>query len=77
MKVVHTARTEIEAALIQGILEGAGIPVALSPQGNLPYGEAVDRFWGWGEILVPDGRVEEARELIAGYLASARDESTP
>jgi hypothetical protein len=77
VKVVHTARTEIEAALIQGILEGAGILVALSPQGNLPYGEAVDRFWGWGEILVPDDQAREARELIAGYLASVRDESTP
>jgi Putative prokaryotic signal transducing protein len=77
VKAVRTARTEIEAALIEGILEGAGIPVALSPQGNLPYGEAVDRFWGWGEILVPDNKVEEARELIAGYLSSARDESTP
>jgi hypothetical protein len=75
VKAVHKAATEIEAVLLQGILEGAGIPAALSPQGNLPYGEAVDRFWGWGEILVPDDRVDEARKLVAEYLASLRNES--
>ena len=75
MKVAHSAESEIEAVLLQGILEGAGIPVALRPRGNLPYGEAVDRFWGWGDILVPDDRVDEARTLVAEYLASLHGET--
>lgn len=77
MKVVHTAGSEVEAVMIQGILESAGIPVVLRPQTMVPgYDEALESATGvWGKLLVPDDAEAEARELIAEYLASLRDEA--
>ena len=28
----------------------------------------------WGDLLVPDDRVEEARDLVAGYLSAQVDD---
>lgn len=78
MKVVHTAGSEVEAVMIQGILESAGIPVALRPQQIPGYGEVLESATGvWGDLLVPDEEEAEARELIADYLAALRDEARP
>jgi len=75
VKAVHTAGTEVEAVMVQGILEGAGIPVVLRPRESLAYGDVVELTAGWGELLVPDAHEMAARELVAEYLASVKDEA--
>ncbi|HLW61304.1 MAG TPA: DUF2007 domain-containing protein [bacterium] len=74
MKKVHTATTEVEAVMLQGMLEDAGIPVLLRsnliPGYNRPVGGAWD-----GDLFVPDDRAAEAADLVAGYLKSVKEES--
>ncbi len=78
MKIAHTAGTEVEAVMIQGILESAGILVVLRPQQIPGYGEVLESATGvWGDLLVPDEQEAEARALIAEYLTSLRDEARP
>ncbi len=77
MKIVRTAGSEVEAVMIQGLLESAGIRVSLRPQQMIPgYGEVLVND-GWGDLLVADEQEAEARELIAEYLASLKDEAQP
>lgn len=82
MTSVHTAENEVEAVMLRGILEEAGIPVVLRARPRSPYLEALNPAelyqpgLDWRELrdlLVPDDRTAEAKELIAGYLASLRD----
>lgn len=80
MKVVHTAETEVEAVMLQGLLEEAGIPVVVVPRrtpfnpGALePLGEA--GTWDSADLLVPDDREAEARDLMTAYLASLKEDS--
>ena len=73
MKTVHTAGDETEALMLQGLLEGAGIPVVLRSRQIPGYGDIVERAIGvWGDLLVPDEREGEARSLVTGFLASSR-----
>lgn len=70
MKSVHTAGDEVEALMLQGLLEQAGIPVVLRSRRVPGYGGAVEKATGtWGDLLVPDDREAEARSLLADYLA--------
>ena len=75
MKVIHTAGTEVEAVILKGLLEEAGIPVMVRSREVIAYGELVELAAGWGDLLVPDDRATEARDLIAGYLASVEGEA--
>jgi dihydrodipicolinate synthase/N-acetylneuraminate lyase len=73
MKSVHTASDEVQALMLQGILEEAGIPVLLRSRQLPGYGEVLERATGiWGDLLVPDDREAEARTLVVEYLASLR-----
>lgn len=64
--------------MLQGLLEEAGIPVVLRrmPVSGLPevaYPEVPADL----DLIVPDDRAAEARELITDYLASLKEESSP
>lgn len=73
MKSVHTAGDETEALMLQGLLEGAGIPVLLRSRQISGYGDIIERAIGvWGDLLVPSEREQEARALVTGFLASSR-----
>ena len=73
MRTVHTAGDETEALMLQGLLEGAGIPVVLRSRQISGYGDVIERSIGvWGDLLVPDERETEAHALVTGFLASSR-----
>jgi hypothetical protein len=70
--VVHRVPDATAGALLAGLLENNDIPVHLR-NATLPgYGD-VRRDWGtsaWGELMVQPEQAEEARQLIADYLAA-------
>jgi hypothetical protein len=68
--VAHRVPDAASGALLCGVLENNGIPAVLRSTQLPGYGD-VRRDWStfaWGEILVPGGALEEAREIIADYL---------
>jgi hypothetical protein len=70
--VVHRVPDAAAGALLGGVLEHHGIRAVLR-SAMLPGYGTVRRDWGtsaWGEILVPPEEADEARELIADYLAA-------
>ena len=70
--VAHRVPDAASGALLCGILDQAGIPAVLRGTQLPGYGD-IRRDWStvaWGEILVPGGALEDARELIADYLAA-------
>jgi 2-dehydro-3-deoxy-D-pentonate aldolase len=71
MIAVHTAGDEVEALMLQGALEQAGIPVVLRSRQVPGYADVVESATGmWGDLLVPDERAADARALIRDYLAA-------
>ena len=69
--VVHLVPDAAAGALLTGLLEHCGLHVILRSTMLPGYG-LVRRDWtttAWGEIMVPPAEAEEARELIADYLA--------
>jgi|GraSoiStandDraft_51_1057287.scaffolds.fasta_scaffold756889_1 putative intracellular protease/amidase len=76
MKKIYTATTEVEAVMLKAVLEEAGIPVMVRSNVIPGYERPVGGAWD-GELLVPDDRAAEAREMIAAYLAQVREESQP
>jgi 4-hydroxy-tetrahydrodipicolinate synthase len=76
MKKIHTAANEVEALMLQGLLEQAGIPVLLRSRQIPGYADVLKRATGvWGDLLVPDEQEAEARALVLGYLASRNPEA--
>lgn len=70
--VVHRVPDAAAGALLSGVLEHHGIRAVLR-SATLPGYGTVRRDWStsaWGEILVPPEEADEARELIADYLAA-------
>ncbi len=70
--VVHRVPDAASGALLCGVLENNGIPAVLRSTRLPGYGD-VRRDWSttaWGEILVPGGALEEAREIVGDYLAA-------
>ena len=70
--VVHRVPDAASGALLCGVLEGEGIRTVLRPA-TLPGYGTVRRDWTtthWGEILVRAGDADEARAIIADYLAA-------
>jgi hypothetical protein len=72
MKAAHTAATEVEAVMLKALLEDAGIPVLVRSHLVPGYNTRIPP--GWGDLLVPDEHLGEAKTLIADYLAAMRDE---
>lgn len=71
-EVVHRVPDAAAGALLCGMLENQGIPAVLRAATIPAYG-IVRRDWSttaWGEIMVPRGNADEARALIADYLAA-------
>jgi putative signal transducing protein len=72
MVKVALARDPVEGAMIKGLLEDAGIPALLQPSSakvdgsELAFGMLI-RGSGAGpqEVMVEDGRAEEATTLLA------------
>ncbi len=86
MTSVHVAENEVEAVMVRGILEEAGIPVIVRSRQRSPHREAVDPLelylpgTAWRErreLLVPNDRIREARTLVSEYLASLGDDVRP
>lgn len=70
--VAHRVPDLAAGALLVGLLEHHGLHAVLRST-MLPGYPAVRRDWGttaWGEILVPPSEAEEARAVIAEYLAA-------
>ena len=70
--VVHRVPDAAAGALLTGLLEHHGLHVRLRSATLPGYGD-VRRDWGtsaWGELLVPPAEADEAREVIAEYLAA-------
>ncbi len=70
--VVHRVPDAAAGALLAGMLEHHGLCVHLRTATLPGYGD-VRRDWGtsaWGELLVRPEDAEDARELIAEYLAA-------
>jgi hypothetical protein len=75
VKTVHTAATEVEAVMLKGLLEDAGIPVLLRSHLVPGYNTRIPP--GWGDLFVPDERLREAKTLIAEYLAAVSEGERP
>jgi hypothetical protein len=70
--VIHRVPDATSGALLAGVLENHGLRVHLRSATLPAYGD-VRRDWGtsaWGELLVAPEDAEEAREVIAEYLAA-------
>jgi len=70
-QIVHKVPDAAAGALLCGMLEHHGVHAVLR-SATLPGYGTVRRDWGtsaWGEILVPGAEADEARALIADYLA--------
>lgn len=73
MKAIHTAGDEVEALMLQGLLEQAGIPVVLRSRQVPGYGQVLEKATGvWGDLLVPDERAGDAEALVHEFLAAQR-----
>ena len=71
-EIVHRVPDAASGALLCGVLEGEGIRTVLRPA-TLPGYGTVRRDWAtthWGEILVAHRDAEEAKAIIADYLAA-------
>jgi hypothetical protein len=70
--VIYRVPDAAAGALLTGLLEHHGLHVYLRSATLPGYGD-VRRDWGtsaWGELLVPPGEADEAREVIFEYLAA-------
>lgn len=75
--VVYSAAGQLQANIVKGMLEAAGIPAQLSQEGaGAAYGLTVGPL-GLVEILVPADRAEEAEALIAAMERGEMDEDRP
>jgi hypothetical protein len=67
--VVHTATSPMEAAVVRGLLDCAGIP---SPALGDSYLRDVPPLYCEIRIYALESQAEEARQVIAEYLAIGR-----
>lgn len=75
MKVIYSTDNNVEAAMIEGLLKEAKIPVHLNPTSKSDslgpdyYSDPKEY-----EVVVPDNRAAEATQIIEEYLASLREQ---
>ena len=63
---VYAASNELEARIIQDVLERNDIPSMLMPQIHIPSAYSPMQIHGSARIMVLESLTERARELIAG-----------
>ncbi len=68
---VFTAKDIVEAQMVQGVLEEAGIKVLMRPyqDDNFPFSGGPFNAATWGEINVLEADEEKALEVIQDYLS--------
>lgn len=67
MQILVNCKDDFEAQLVEGFLQSAGIPVQRRHRGA---GHAHKFYGGVGldvDLLVPEGRLEEAQMLLESY----------
>ena len=65
--LVHCSPLDMEAAMIQSMLEAYGIPSVQQLPGAGSFGKVILGLSGSGvDIFVPKSRLEEAQELLKG-----------
>jgi hypothetical protein len=68
--VVHTAGSAVEAVVIRGLLESAGIEsTGLVTSDPFPMSEPGDAFHG-SDVIVLESQADKAKRIIADYLRS-------
>ena len=68
--VIHTAGSSVEAVVIRGLLQSAGIePAGLVTSDPFPMSEPGDAFHG-SDIIVLESQADTAKQIIADYLRS-------
>jgi hypothetical protein len=77
--VAYTAAGVLQAQILRGLLEAAGLPVQIAQEGaGAVYAFTVGPM-GEADLLVPADRLEEARALLAEYergtLASTAEDA--
>ncbi len=74
---VFTANDIVEAQVVQGVLEKAGIKVLMRPyqDDNFPFSGGPLAAGTWGEINVLEADEEKALEIIENYLKTIEESS--
>lgn len=69
LETVLEARDAVEAELVRGILEDAGIPVLVESY-QIPWYDGImtAATGSWGRVLVPAPMAAQAREALAAYF---------
>ena len=66
MVEVHAASNELEARIIQDVLERNNIPSMLLPRIHLPSAYSPMQIHGSVQVMVLESLADKARELIKG-----------
>ncbi|MFQ6040250.1 MAG: putative signal transducing protein [Candidatus Poribacteria bacterium] len=75
-QVLQELPDEVVGYVLKGVLEEAGIKVYIRPL-MIPGYERIRASWfksNWGDLLVPEEDLEEARQIIDEYMSSLPDE---
>jgi hypothetical protein len=68
--VIHTAGSAVEAVVIRGLLESAGIEsTGLVTSDPFPMSEPGDAFHG-SDVIVLESQADKAKRIITDYLRS-------
>ncbi len=68
-RVLRRVESEVEAVMLTGILEEAGIPVEVRSRQIPFYGDVLAKATGvWGDLLVPAELFAPAQFVIERYL---------
>mgnify|MGYP001571134550 CR=1 FL=1 len=73
LRVAYRVPDESSGVLLVGVLESQGIEAVLRSAQVAGYGMTLKRDWStiaWGEILVADAHLEEARSILTEYVAA-------
>ncbi|MEO0053101.1 MAG: DUF2007 domain-containing protein [candidate division WOR-3 bacterium] len=78
LKQVYRAENELMANTIRDLLEASGIP-ALVHSFQIPAYDGIAQVMrpAWGEVLVEEGNLAQAKEIIEGFLSGKPVEDAP
>ena len=71
-QILQEVPNEIVGTIIKGVLEDYGVKVYLRSS-TIPWYDGILASWkkyNWGELLVPEEDLEEARKIVDEYFAS-------